>query len=33
MADAAADRSMTRRDVLEDLFWAVLSGREFLFNH
>jgi hypothetical protein len=21
-----------RREVLEDLFWAVLSGREFLFN-
>jgi hypothetical protein len=22
-----------RRQVIEDLFWAVLSGREFLFNH
>jgi hypothetical protein len=32
MADAAREKSMTRREVLEDLFWAVLSGREFLFN-
>ncbi len=22
-----------RREVLEDLFWAVLSGKEFVFNH
>jgi hypothetical protein len=22
-----------RREVLEDLFWATLTGREFLFNH
>jgi hypothetical protein len=22
-----------RRAVLEDLFWAVLTDREFLFNH
>jgi hypothetical protein len=22
-----------RRAVLEDVFWAVLSSREFLFNH
>ena len=22
-----------RREALEDLFWAVLTGREFLFNH
>ena len=22
-----------RRPVLEDLAWAVLTGREFLFNH
>jgi len=32
MAEAARDPQMTRREVLEDLFWAVLSGREFLFN-
>lgn len=23
----------SRREVLEDLFWAVLTSREFLFNH
>jgi hypothetical protein len=22
-----------RRQVLEDIYWAVLSSREFLFNH
>jgi hypothetical protein len=32
LADAARDKSMSRRDVLEDLFWSVLSGKEFLFN-
>ena len=31
MAEAAADRQ-PRREVFEDLFWAVLTGREFLFN-
>jgi hypothetical protein len=33
LADAAQDKQATRREVLEDLFWAVLTGREFLFNH
>ena len=33
MAEAAKDSAISRRDILEDLFWAVLSGREFLFNH
>jgi hypothetical protein len=33
MAEAAADKQTTRREALEDLFWAVLTGREFLFNH
>jgi hypothetical protein len=33
MAEAARDEKTTRREVLEDLFWAVLTGREFLFNH
>lgn len=33
MAEAAKDMATTRREILEDLFWAVLSGREFLFNH
>ena len=32
MAEAARDQQTTRREVLEDLFWAVLTGREFLFN-
>lgn len=30
---ADAGRDSTRREVLEDLFWSVLTGREFLFNH
>ncbi|HVJ69003.1 MAG TPA: DUF1549 and DUF1553 domain-containing protein [Caulifigura sp.] len=29
--DAAAEAE--RRETVEDLFWAVLSSREFLFNH
>jgi hypothetical protein len=29
--DEAAKQA--RREVLEDLFWATLTGREFLFNH
>jgi hypothetical protein len=33
MADAAKDKTMSRRQVLEDLFWSVLTSREFLFNH
>jgi hypothetical protein len=32
LAVGERDRQATRRDVLEDLFWAVLTGREFLFN-
>jgi hypothetical protein len=26
------NKEVNRREALEDLFWAVLSGREFLFN-
>jgi hypothetical protein len=33
LADAAKDKQATRREILEDLFWSVLTGREFLFNH
>jgi hypothetical protein len=33
LAEAGRDPQMTRREVLEDLFWSVLTGREFLFNH
>ncbi len=32
MAEAARDPQATRREILEDLFWAVLTGKEFLFN-
>jgi hypothetical protein len=32
MAEAARDPQTTRREALEDLFWSVLTGREFLFN-
>ena len=27
------DSNSDRRAVIEDLYWAVLSSREFLFNH
>ena len=33
LLEAAKDNGVKRREVLEDLFWSVLSGREFLFNH
>jgi Protein of unknown function (DUF1553)/Protein of unknown function (DUF1549) len=33
LAEAGRAPQTTRRDVLEDLFWSVLTGREFLFNH
>ena len=32
LAEAEKDRTMTRREALEDVFWAVLTGKEFLFN-
>jgi hypothetical protein len=32
LGEAAADGKTTRREALEDLFWAVLSSKEFLFN-
>jgi hypothetical protein len=32
MAEAAREQQAARREVVEDLFWAVLTGREFLFN-
>jgi hypothetical protein len=28
-----ADKKKSRRALLEDVFWAVLTDREFLFNH
>ena len=27
------ERSAARRGAVEDLYWAVLTSREFLFNH
>jgi hypothetical protein len=33
MADATREPQTTRREAIEDLFWSVLTGREFLFNH
>jgi len=32
-ANVEAGSEVQRREALEDLFWAVLSTREFLFNH
>jgi hypothetical protein len=33
MMDVLESNSDQRRQVLEDMYWAVLSSREFLFNH
>jgi hypothetical protein len=33
LAQAEQDRQTSQRELMEDLFWAVLTGREFLFNH
>ncbi len=33
LAEAAKDGAPARREALEDFVWAVLTGREFLFNH
>jgi hypothetical protein len=32
LAEAAKDGTVTRREALEDLFWAVLTAKEFVFN-
>jgi hypothetical protein len=32
LMDEATKDNQPRREVFEDLFWAVLTGREFLFN-
>jgi hypothetical protein len=32
LAEATRDGKSSRREALEDLFWAVLTSREFLFN-
>ncbi len=33
LGDAAKDGPQSRREAIEDFIWAVLTGREFLFNH
>jgi hypothetical protein len=33
MTRGESDGPAARREVLEDLFWSVLTGQEFLFNH
>ena len=33
LAESAADGKTTRREALEDMFWAVLASKEFVFNH
>jgi len=33
LAEAAKDGAAARREAIEDFVWAVLTGREFLFNH
>jgi hypothetical protein len=33
LAEAAKDGAQSRREGIEDFVWAVLTGREFLFNH
>jgi hypothetical protein len=33
LAQSEQDKQAGRREMMEDLFWAVLTGREFLFNH
>lgn len=33
LAQSSKEPGTTRRDVLEDLFWSVLTSKEFLFNH
>jgi hypothetical protein len=32
LASAVGDKQSTRREALEDAFWAVLTSKEFLFN-
>jgi len=33
LAEAAKDGPQSRREAVEDFVWAILTGREFLFNH
>ncbi len=33
LSESAKDGAQSRREAIEDFVWAVLTGREFLFNH
>jgi hypothetical protein len=33
LSEAGQEGVQARRETLEDVFWAVLTGKEFLFNH
>ena len=33
VAELTAAKPEDRRQVIEDLYWSVLTSREFLFNH
>jgi hypothetical protein len=33
LTEAAKDGEQFRREAIEDFVWAILTGREFLFNH
>lgn len=33
LKDAPGDKIESRREAIEDLFWGVLTTREFMFNH
>lgn len=33
LAETTKDNAQARREAIEDFVWAVLTGREFLFNH
>jgi hypothetical protein len=33
LSESAKESAQSRREAIEDFVWAVLTGREFLFNH
>ena len=33
LGEATKESAVSRREAVEDLVWAILTGREFLFNH